>query len=369
VTAVPAVLGVILVFMDQQITAVIVNRKEHKLKKGGGYHLDLFVLSILIAINSILGLPWFVAATVLAISHVNSLKQESETSAPGEKPQFLGVRENRVTHILIFITIGLSVLMVPLLKMIPMPVLFGVFLYMGVSALKGLQFFDRILIMFMPVKYQPDYTFLRQVPLKRVHLFTFIQLTCLIVLWVIKSISVTSILFPIMLVVMVGIRKLLEYVFTMAELHILDDAMPEFSRKKKQELDEDLEERDGECGKLPINESGNLTIPLASGNVMRIPIESVNISEELNRSGIWQGINKENKQAKKPDDHSGENGDRKHRRHRHKNGKHREPKDADLEGETGTRLSTMQEEEEEDAGITIQVGGGFHHPEDREDKL
>jgi len=225
------------------------------------------------------------------------------------------------------------------------------------------------LIMFMPVKYQPDYTFLRQVPLKRVHLFTFIQLTCLIVLWVIKSISVTSILFPIMLVVMVGIRKLLEYVFTMAELHILDDAMPEFSRKKKQELDEDLEERDGECGKLPINESGNLTIPLASGNVMRIPIESVNISEELNRSGIWQGINKENKQAKKPDDHSGENGDRKHRRHRHKNGKHREPKDADLEGETGTRLSTMQEEEEEDAGITIQVGGGFHHPEDREDKL
>ena len=72
-------------------------------------------------------------------------------------------RENRVTHVLIFATIGLSVLMTPLLKMIPMPVLFGVFLYMGVSALKGLQFFDRILIMFMPAKYQPDYTFLRQV--------------------------------------------------------------------------------------------------------------------------------------------------------------------------------------------------------------
>ena len=29
--------------MDQQITAVIVNRKEHKLLKGGGYHLDLLV--------------------------------------------------------------------------------------------------------------------------------------------------------------------------------------------------------------------------------------------------------------------------------------------------------------------------------------
>ena len=38
-----ALLATILIFMDQQITAVIVNRKEHKLKKGCGYHLDLLV--------------------------------------------------------------------------------------------------------------------------------------------------------------------------------------------------------------------------------------------------------------------------------------------------------------------------------------
>lgn len=103
------------------------------------------------------------AATVLSINHVNSLKKESECSAPGEKPQFLGVREQRVTHILIFLSIGLSVYLTPILCHIPMPVLFGVFLYMGVASLKGLQFFDRILIMFMPNKYQPDYMFLRQV--------------------------------------------------------------------------------------------------------------------------------------------------------------------------------------------------------------
>lgn len=105
----------------------------------------------------------FVAATVLSINHVNSLKLESECAAPGEKPQFLGVREQRVSHILIFLTIGCSVFLTPLLSHIPMPVLFGVFLYMGAASLKGLQLFDRILIMFMPVKYQPDYMFLRQV--------------------------------------------------------------------------------------------------------------------------------------------------------------------------------------------------------------
>jgi HCO3- transporter family. len=72
-------------------------------------------------------------------------------------------REQRATHILIFLMIGLSVVLTPVLGHIPMPVLFGVFLYMGVASLKGLQFFDRLLIMFMPVKYQPDHMFLRQV--------------------------------------------------------------------------------------------------------------------------------------------------------------------------------------------------------------
>lgn len=49
------------------------------------------MLAILIILKSFLGLPWFVAATVLSINHVNALKLETETAAPGEKPQFLGV--------------------------------------------------------------------------------------------------------------------------------------------------------------------------------------------------------------------------------------------------------------------------------------
>ena len=51
-----------------------------------------------------------------------------------------------MTHILIFLTIGMSTLMTPILSHIPMPVLYGVFLYMGVASLNGLQFFDRILL-------------------------------------------------------------------------------------------------------------------------------------------------------------------------------------------------------------------------------
>ncbi|EAT37256.1 AAEL010738-PA [Aedes aegypti] len=281
----PALLGTILIFMDQQITAVIINRKEHKLKKGCGYHLDLFVLALLIQLCSLMGLPWFVAATVLSINHVNSLKQESETAAPGEKPQFLGVREQRVTHILIFLTIGCSVLLTPLLSHIPMPVLYGVFLYMGAASLKGLQFFDRLMIMLMPIKYQPDYMFLRQVPIRRVHLFTLIQLACLIMLWVIKSFSSTSILFPLMLVVMIGIRKALDFVFTRRELKILDDVMPEMTKRAHEDDLRQLE--DGEDSGQ--HSADNLQLPLENGTLSCKP--QINISEEVNRTTIWKQVN------------------------------------------------------------------------------
>nr|XP_034958958.1 electrogenic sodium bicarbonate cotransporter 1 isoform X4 [Zootoca vivipara] len=114
--AIPALLVTILIFMDQQITAVIVNRKEHKLKKGAGYHLDLFLVAVLMIICSFMGLPWYVAATVISIAHIDSLKMETETSAPGEQPKFLGVREQRVTGVIVFILTGISVFMAPILK-------------------------------------------------------------------------------------------------------------------------------------------------------------------------------------------------------------------------------------------------------------
>merc|ERR1719273_913444 len=251
VAIIPAILATILIFMDQQITAVIVNRKEHKLKKGGGYHLDLLIVAVCIGICSVFGLPWFVAATVLSINHVRSLTRESESSAPGEKPQFLGIREQRVTHILIFALIGASVKLSFVLKFIPMPVLYGVFLYMGVASLNGIQFFDRILLFFMPKKYQPDVPYLRKVELWRVHMFTGIQFASLVGLWVIKDVKQTSILFPIMLVVMMGVRKALDWVFSKNEMKILDDILPEHKRTER------LDEHDDENDKVDEKESEN----------------------------------------------------------------------------------------------------------------
>uniref|UniRef100_A0AAR2JKY2 Anion exchange protein n=1 Tax=Pygocentrus nattereri TaxID=42514 RepID=A0AAR2JKY2_PYGNA len=231
---VPALLVTILIFMDQQISAVIVNRKENKLKKGCGYHLDLFWVGILMAVCSFLGLPWYVAATVISIAHIDSLKMESETSAPGEQPQFLGVREQRLTGILVFVLTGLSIFLAPVLQYIPMPVLYGVFLYMGVASLNGIQFWERIKLYLMPAKHQPDFVFLRHVPLRRVHLFTLVQITCLAVLWILKS-TVAAIIFPVMILGLMVVRKMLDLVFSQHDLAWLDDILPDKDKKKKED--------------------------------------------------------------------------------------------------------------------------------------
>lgn len=61
-----------------------------------------------------------------------------------------------ILHLSICLCQGLSILMEPILKMIPMAALFGIFLYMGVTSLNGIQLWDRILLLFVPKKYHPD---------------------------------------------------------------------------------------------------------------------------------------------------------------------------------------------------------------------
>ncbi|XP_041104244.1 sodium bicarbonate cotransporter 3-like isoform X12 [Polyodon spathula] len=294
--AIPALLCTILIFMDQQITGVIINRKEHKLKKGCGYHLDLLLVAVMLGICSIMGLPWFVAATVLSISHVNSLKVESECSAPGEQPKFLGIREQRITGFMIFVLMGLSVFMTSVLKFIPMPVLYGVFLYMGASSLKGIQFFDRIKLFGMPAKHQPDLIYLRYVPLWKVHVFTIIQLTCLVLLWAIKA-SSAAVVFPMMVLALVFIRKLLDFFFTNRELSWLDDLMPE--SKKKKEDDKKKKEKEEAERMLAVDDGETVQIPFEGGNLLKIPVKSlkcssdpsvVNISDEMAKTAVWKAV-------------------------------------------------------------------------------
>ena len=131
-SAVPAVMATILLFLDQNITTRLVNAPSHKLDKGPGFHLDLLVVGVITGACSIFGLPWIVAATVHALNHVKSLAAVEIVDRGGQKHEtIVSVRENRVSPLCIHLLIAASIFVLPLIQLIPMAVLFGLFLFMG----------------------------------------------------------------------------------------------------------------------------------------------------------------------------------------------------------------------------------------------
>ncbi|KAM6976444.1 anion exchange protein 2-like isoform 2-T2 [Aplochiton taeniatus] len=233
----PALLVFILIFMETQITTLIVSKKERMLVKGSGFHLDLLLIGVLGGTCALFGLPWLAAATVRSVTHANALTVMSKAVAPGDKPRIQEVKEQRVTGLLVAIMVGLSIVIGDLLRKIPLAVLFGIFLYMGVMSLNGIQLTERMQLLLMPPKYHPDHNYVRKVRTLRMHLFTGIQLVCLAALWTVMS-TVASLAFPFVLILTVPVKMfLLPRIFSNREMQCLDgnDTEPTFDEIEGQD--------------------------------------------------------------------------------------------------------------------------------------
>ncbi|KAJ3592367.1 hypothetical protein NHX12_007494 [Muraenolepis orangiensis] len=237
---VPALLVFILIFMETQITSLIVSKKERRLVKGSGFHLDLLLIVTLGAFCPLLGLPWLTAATVRSVTHVNALTVMSKATAPGAKPVIQEVKEQRVTGLVVAVLVGMSIVMTDVLRLIPLAVLFGIFLYMGVTSLTGIQLYERITLMVTPAKHHPDHIYVTKVKTWRMNLFTLIQLGCIVSLWAVKS-TAASLAFPFVLILTVPLRRLLlSRIFQERELQALDcdEDTPNFDEDGRDEYNE-----------------------------------------------------------------------------------------------------------------------------------
>lgn len=88
---------------------------------------------------------------------------------------------------------------------------------MGICSMFGVQFFERLRLLFMPVKHHPQVPFVRRVPTWKMHFYTLIQVLALVILWIVKS-SKFSLAFPFFLIMMVPLRKQLDKIFTPTEI-------------------------------------------------------------------------------------------------------------------------------------------------------
>jgi len=215
----PALLAFILVFLDDGITWHLINHPSNKLSHGEAYNYDTIIIALMIAVNSMLGLPWLVAATVRSITHVHAL---TERDAKGI---ILDVQETRLTHFLIHMLVGVSILFLGALRIIPVPVLYGVFLFMGLASLPTNQFWNRFTYWFMDSDRYPEnpYTNRNYMPRSQLHKYTAIQVFLFALLITFRSIKEVAIAFPIVVKACIPIcMYLLPKWFKEEELCLLD---------------------------------------------------------------------------------------------------------------------------------------------------
>ena len=145
--AIPAFMAAILLYLDQNITARLVNHPRFCQVKGkrknvmDGMHGDMLALAGITALASSLGLPWMCGAPTRSAAHVRALSKVDQDG------KVVGTIENRVSGFSIHALIGLCAIAAQprqLLAQVPKPVLSGVFLYLGYTSLLGLEFWDRI---------------------------------------------------------------------------------------------------------------------------------------------------------------------------------------------------------------------------------
>lgn len=216
-SSVPALLVSVLVFLDQNITVRIIQGRENGLTKGDSYHWDLVVAGVLLGICSLFGLPWLVAATVQSVNHVKALRVPAGDGAPDA----LTTLQNRVSPVAIHLLVGASLLATTWLREVPMAVLYGLFLYMGVTSMGGSQLFERLRLWLVDPELLPPHHYVRRVPLRWIHGFTAVQVASLVVLWAVKE-SPAGILFPLFIALLVPLRALLARGFPPSYLEALD---------------------------------------------------------------------------------------------------------------------------------------------------
>jgi len=221
-SALPGAFLAILIFLCQQITGRVCNAPELNLTKGPGYHLDLFVVGILLVVSSLFGLPWLVAATVRSLNHVQALStSHAVDTRDGGHVTIDRVVENRVSAIAIHVLIACSLFLTPILERVPMACLYGIFLYMGFVSFSGNQLFQRLTLWVQDPALYPPTHYLRKVPTKTVHVFTAIQFTCLALLCGVQY-SQLALFFPLLLALLVPIRIFLDRLLDPDHVAILD---------------------------------------------------------------------------------------------------------------------------------------------------
>mmetsp|Transcript_23 Transcript_23/g.43 ORF Transcript_23/g.43 Transcript_23/m.43 type:complete len:624 (+) Transcript_23:296-2167(+) len=224
--AFPAVLLTSLFFMDQNISVRVVNNSRNKLKKGSAYNIDMVALGLITGALSFVGLPWMCGATVQSMNHVRAMT-ETRFNEEKEDIEVVKVTETRLTGFVVHVMLASTIRLLPLLSFLPIPVVSGVFLFLGRKLMTGNSFLVRIKDSIAETSRLAADHPIRVLGRRKMNAFTAVQMFCLMGLWGFKACSATAIFFPSVIGMLMVIRSfVLPKFFTERELKALGDETP-----------------------------------------------------------------------------------------------------------------------------------------------
>ncbi|XP_073775704.1 solute carrier family 4 member 11 isoform X8 [Danio rerio] len=217
----------LLIFIDQNIVVSLTNAPENRLLKGTAYHWDLTLSGLINILMSVLGLPWMHAAFPHSTLHVRQLAIVEERVEGGHLYEtIVSVKETRVTSLVANILIGVSVFLLPVpLQWIPKPVLYGLFLYIALTSIEGNQMCDRMALLLKEQTSYPPTHYIRKVPQRKIHYFTFLQMVQLLFLCAfgMYPLPYMKMIFPLLMFILIPIRNcLLPRIIEAKYLDIMD---------------------------------------------------------------------------------------------------------------------------------------------------
>ncbi|XP_051773364.1 sodium bicarbonate transporter-like protein 11 isoform X2 [Ctenopharyngodon idella] len=217
----------LLIFIDQNIVVSLTNAPENRLLKGTAYHWDLTLSGLINILMSVLGLPWMHAAFPHSTLHVRQLAIVEERVEGGHLYEtIVSVKETRVTSLVANILIGVSLFLLPVpLQWIPKPVLYGLFLYIALTSIDGNQMCDRMALLLKEQTSYPPTHYIRKVPQRKIHYFTFLQMVQLLFLCAfgMYPLPYMKMIFPLLMFILIPIRNcLLPRIIEAKYLDIMD---------------------------------------------------------------------------------------------------------------------------------------------------
>ena len=161
-----------------------------------------------------------------SMNHVRAMA-ETTLNEETKTMEIVNVTETRLTGFTIHAMLASTVLLLPLIKNIPIPVVSGIFLFLGRKLMTGNTFFKRVTDAFAEVKRLPDNNPIRLLGRKKMNMYTGVQVLCLMGLFGFKQIPSITIFFPAMIAILMFIRGfVLPRYFSEEEFVALGDPTP-----------------------------------------------------------------------------------------------------------------------------------------------